>query len=450
MIIEDDMEREGLPSYLSEIDEMVLMIQGFDLLRWMFRTAGRFVTGDTNRDFLTNATLTGDPEKDYFYLINDQYQPSICLKKGEWKRFRMVHNDVRFDTELLFGDTEACQVQLLAKDGVYLSPAPRELSTNRVYFTQSGRADILIKCDVAGTYEIRSWDHVENQENFNWIIGYLEVSEDEVLQPEVLDVSSADSEVDNIEITQFEPIRPKYLEDLLIFNTSEIDHFWRIEFGGGDNINGHRFRGKDVFPEEYQPGIDTLNEWDVVNIFNAKHPLHIHVNHFQIVDGHDEIGTDPLFTLPGDWHDTVAYDSRIRFVTDTFGGTIVLHCHILEHEDRGKMAVYYIDGGCNATDIDCIRDNSECFDSLSDSQENKGIGDFISEWLFENGVYSILIWSGIVIVVLLLIIFAYCLRCRSVQRGTDSKHEQLMNPMRKDGSGSYGSVDSESQEQDEY
>ena len=33
---------------------------------------------------------------------------------------------------------------------------------------------------------------------------------------------------------------------------------------------------------------------------------------------------------------------RVRFRTDRFTGHVVVHCHLLDHEDRGMMAVYDI------------------------------------------------------------------------------------------------------------
>jgi hypothetical protein len=69
----------------------------------------------------------------------------------------------------------------------------------------------------------------------------------------------------------------------------------------------------------------------------------------------------------GDWHDTLltadSNGATVRFQTDTFVGTQILHCHILSHEDTGMMAVTYITGteggvwtGAEAVDSTCYRD----------------------------------------------------------------------------------------------
>ena len=245
MIVEDDPQREKIPAWLHEMDEIILLFQSFDLQRWVRATAGRSNDDDVNMDHLTTANLTGDPEKDYFYVINGEYRPTICLKQNEWKRLRMIHNDVLFETEILMGDTDNCQVKLLAKDGVYISPSPRNISTNLIYFTQSSRVDIIIKCTQVGVFDILTWDHVEEQQNLTWLIGYLEVTESE----------SNDTNI--VDITQFEPYRPRYLQDLSALETDDIDNLWAIK-NGRNVINDVPFAGPYNFTEEYQPEVNKL------------------------------------------------------------------------------------------------------------------------------------------------------------------------------------------------
>ena len=429
LIIEDDAERQGLPSWLGEIDELILVIQGLDLNRWYDMEN---LAGNGTYDNLTHADLSTDEQENIFHLINDEYEPTICLNKGEWKRLRMVHNDVFRELELLMGDTKACDVQLLAKDGVYVSPAPRNITTNVIYFTQSSRVDILIKCDEAGIFDIRTWDQGDlnpRERRVNVTIGYLEVSDD--------------NESANVEIFPFEPLRPRYLEDLVFYDESEIDDFWEVEFTSATTINNRSFQNSTSYPEDYQPDINTTNQWNVINAPNFHHPLHIHVNHFQVIEGEEQIGTDPMFTLKGDWLDTIAKTSSIRFLTDTFGGGVVLHCHVLTHEDEGKMAVFLVNGGCDSTDIDCIRANSECDDDSGGSNDKKTIFEIIWFWLYERGI-------GIVFIVLICLLFVYvrcCKRSKKDENDKRDKKDKLMSSLN-DKSRVYGSVNS--YEQDVY
>ena len=64
-------------------------------------------------------------------------------------------------------------------------------------------------------------------------------------------------------------------------------------------------------------------------------------------------------------HDTLISPNNalnVRFQTDKFTGKMVLHCHILEHEDEGMMATFQITGtegalytGAESIDATCYR-----------------------------------------------------------------------------------------------
>lgn len=92
-------------------------------------------------------------------------------------------------------------------------------------------------------------------------------------------------------------------------------------------------------------------EWRAVAL-NEDHPLHIHVNPFQIISIEDPQGRDatdpksPAFDpdyagLKGEWKDTVLVkkDMRITFRTryERFTGDFLIHCHIMFHGDHGMM-----------------------------------------------------------------------------------------------------------------
>ena len=92
-------------------------------------------------------------------------------------------------------------------------------------------------------------------------------------------------------------------------------------------------------------------EWRAISLVE-NHPLHIHVNPFQIIsikDPQDRDVTDPKSAafdpdyagLKGEWKDTVLLkkDLRIAFRTryERFTGDFVIHCHIMYHGDHGMM-----------------------------------------------------------------------------------------------------------------
>lgn len=94
-----------------------------------------------------------------------------------------------------------------------------------------------------------------------------------------------------------------------------------------------------------------VEEWHVRS-FNGGHPMHIHVNPFQIASIVDALGRDvtdpnsPAFDadyagLIGQWKDTVFVKEGHRVIFRTryerFVGDFVIHCHILFHGDHGMM-----------------------------------------------------------------------------------------------------------------
>jgi len=92
-------------------------------------------------------------------------------------------------------------------------------------------------------------------------------------------------------------------------------------------------------------------EWRAISL-NENHPLHIHVNPFQIISIEDADGrdvTDPASSafdpdyagLKGEWKDTVRLRQDLRFAFRTryerFTGDFLIHCHIMFHGDHGMM-----------------------------------------------------------------------------------------------------------------
>jgi FtsP/CotA-like multicopper oxidase with cupredoxin domain len=86
--------------------------------------------------------------------------------------------------------------------------------------------------------------------------------------------------------------------------------------------------------------LNTVEEWTVRNDSDEEHSFHLHTDDFQLmsVNGRPHHGHG--------WQDTASVPARGRIVirvhfTD-FTGKTVLHCHILNHEDAGMMAILEI------------------------------------------------------------------------------------------------------------
>ena len=101
-----------------------------------------------------------------------------------------------------------------------------------------------------------------------------------------------------------------------------------------------------------QPRLNTVEEWLVTNFNNDDHPMHIHVNDFQVTQivnpitgtttGVQPFGIDNA-NVPAaltDANENPIAPAKLTLRTEfvEFGGTYVIHCHRLNHEDNGLMA----------------------------------------------------------------------------------------------------------------
>lgn len=147
--------------------------------------------------------------------------------------------------------------------------------------------------------------------------------------------------------------------------------------GGGFHyyVNGKEY---DKNADLTQLKLGGVQEWEISSE-GASHPYHIHVNPFQIVSiidpqGRDVSGFDApdnsestidtqFRGLKGVWKDTImikhlragaegvvhpgTYTVNIRTRYERYKGDFVMHCHILDHEDKGMMEGFRITDATN-------------------------------------------------------------------------------------------------------
>lgn len=107
-----------------------------------------------------------------------------------------------------------------------------------------------------------------------------------------------------------------------------------------------------------QPRLNSVEEWKWINGNNDQHPMHVHINDFQVMETFNPTGNtaNPIKTGVQNWgQDVVNVPAPIGFPQEKKGyvpatttirtkfkdytGTYVMHCHRLNHEDNGLMAI---------------------------------------------------------------------------------------------------------------
>jgi len=261
----------------------------------------------------------------------------------QWYRLRMLM--VRADAEpeqLVFG--AGCQVHAVAHDGVYRRAVPRAAASNRYVMTGASRLDVALRCDKSaagesGRVELRVGNGA----------GHV------VARFTVVDGAAASSATPfrgtGPTAAPWASWRPAYLRSLLDA-TADTTFSVRMD---RDTLNGLHYSERCALKADGGADfvVDHVQQWHLSN--TDKHPFHVHLYHMQVVQPggcgwHEH----------GEWYDTIAYvpDDRIgvrgderraansggtttclvRFRLADIGGRVVLHCHVLEHEDAGAMA----------------------------------------------------------------------------------------------------------------
>jgi spore coat protein A len=111
-------------------------------------------------------------------------------------------------------------------------------------------------------------------------------------------------------------------------------------------------------PVTENPMLNTTEIWELVNLTDDTHPIHLHLVRFQILDRRRFDAFDfqakgelrftgpvqPPEAVESGWKDTVRADpgmiTRILVPFTGYAGRYVWHCHLLEHEDNEMMRPY--------------------------------------------------------------------------------------------------------------
>lgn len=286
-----------------------------------------------------------DPDETDLDLVNGMFRPVIRMVKDSPSIFRIVHAAGGGPLVLTPSNSAVCNMTVLAWDGVYLTA---RLPQDEVRMVAASRVEIEVTCSEVGLFSINN--------NYKSVIFYMYVNSTGEVKAAV-----SDEDLGGI-------VRPWYLQDLTnsslqvdseysVFISQEgmnqsVCGFW---MGAGANCSAVHPMGDLTPSTSYQSCpfgqfagsrgrnylnyksagklvtyVGAVNEWTLYGLGSAFHPLHVHVNHMQIISTSAEVSGFESYYRVGQWRDTippVANHVKLRFIAADFPGETVLHCH---------------------------------------------------------------------------------------------------------------------------
>jgi len=267
---------------------------------------------------------------DQVTLVNGHHQPEVQMTTGQTQRWRLINTSSVFLRLKLDGH----ELSIIGIDGNALA-AP--VSQKILEIPPGGRADVLVRASEAGTFKLHSlsWKSLGvfygSMVPVPQVVARLVVSGKTHANPAPLpkkllpldDLTGV--KVDRRRVFRLEEREPRGVGPLKAF-----EYF----------INERVF---DPTRVNVQVPLNATEEWEFRNLTYEPHPLHIHTNPFQVVAiNGDRSRAEPFYRDSALMPPFGTLTIRHRFLD--FTGLLVMHCHILFHEDHGMMEVIEIYG----------------------------------------------------------------------------------------------------------
>ncbi|GGM62944.1 hypothetical protein GCM10012275_37040 [Longimycelium tulufanense] len=270
------------------------------------------------------------------FLMNGQLGPEIDIRPGETQRWRVLNSDPH---EFMWFEVKDHELYQIGQDGI---PFGTPRTVRSIMLPPANRAELVIRGGQPGRYRVigKAYD----QGHPGGARPEKELGTLVVAGPPA-----------NGRIPQ-RLVEPPKMPDLPVAAHREFrfkgDISGRRGLGVRFWIDGVAF-DPDRIDTRVRAG--TVEEWTWINEDIFQHPIHVHVNPFQVIDvqGISE-GDTSWQTDPNIWWDTFRLPPfgrvtiRTYFRPDIPGRNVypsktVYHCHILHHEDNGMMGVLLID-----------------------------------------------------------------------------------------------------------
>jgi FtsP/CotA-like multicopper oxidase with cupredoxin domain len=291
--------KQYLPPALRKITEHVIALKDFQVQGNMVKTGDLHIGAPTNR------------------TVNGQLNPSIHIRPGEIQLWRLanVSANIYYKVHL-----QGQRFRVIAHDA---NPVDRIWAADSLLLAAGARFDVLVQGGPNGRTQLQTLPYntgpVGNQ--FPQATLATLVSEGPPVRPMALPTTFAPTE--DLSHAALAARRTVVFSE----NAAGTKYY----------INGRQF---DMNRVDIRSKLNTVEEWIVRNDSNEEHSFHIHTNDFQLmsINGRPHYGHG--------WQDTASILPKgkivIRIHFTNYTGKTVLHCHILNHEDAGMMAILEI------------------------------------------------------------------------------------------------------------
>jgi suppressor of ftsI len=288
-----------LPPDLRDITEHVIALKDFQVEGDAIKTKDLHISAATNR------------------TVNGQLNPTIRIRPGEVQLWRLanISANIYYNLQL-----QGQQFQVIAHDG---NPVNRIWAADSLLLAAGARFDVLVRGGPPGSTQLQTLPYSTGAGGNQFPQATLAtlVSEGPPTRPVALPTTFAPTH-------DLSRATVAARRTLVFSENDPADKFY---------IDGKQFDPNRV---DIRSKLNTVEEWTVRNDSKEEHSFHVHVNDFQLmsINGqpHDGHGWQDTATIP------VHGQIVIRVAFTDYTGKTVLHCHILNHEDLGMMAVLEI------------------------------------------------------------------------------------------------------------
>mmetsp|Transcript_25599 Transcript_25599/g.38386 ORF Transcript_25599/g.38386 Transcript_25599/m.38386 type:complete len:347 (+) Transcript_25599:631-1671(+) len=258
-------------------------------------------------------------------LANGNSNEKIEVAVNKWYRLRVSAVAPKAKPKTISFDGGSCTIYKIASDGVWNSANLTSYPGLSFELTGASRADFAIKCATVGNTSIK-WGKITAAtiETKNYTIlgtGQSSTGND------VADLGEAPRRPNSLSWTE-SPCGEDCFYDVTLSKTQ---------------INGKPW-DKDIPLKNIDYG--KVYEWSISG--SKKHPFHLHLYHMKIVTpggcgAHKE----------GEFYDTISApgDCEIQFKAIDIGQRMIMHCHVLSHEDMGAIHWINVTGTPNPNNI---------------------------------------------------------------------------------------------------